>query len=413
MGLAVVLACGESADIEAPGQSADGGLLPGVDGGGAADGGGGSGDGGADAGVTQTACTLGEPDTVTTIGPVTHQLDAFAASDSQFAIAFRRIGSTTSRSLRLIERQGGAFVSLDLKTVSDALIPVGLDLTPGGFVLGGNDESSGTSVATLAWVDTEAQTTESGSTNGRQMFGIVSEGDGARTVALDPSAPARVVTDQYDEVGALQATQELGPARRPSNQWALARRESDGRVFACGYTTSGPSDFVTVFELTDGTVTPRVGTQALAPDPQAGDSRFACRIALGRDFSAVAVAESGGRPRLIWFDDEGRVIAGPVPFLPEHESGRLPPFDVAVNGDNTAVAFFDNSTGASQLVVRVFSGPGFAPVNVDVAADLSLGNFTAPARVRLVNVDDGFAVAFDAPLGNKSDIHFRPVSCTP
>ncbi len=398
-----------------PGENVDAGLMPGADGGSSASDGG-KGEAGLDAGITETACTLGSNSTITTIGPVLHQLDAFGATADRFAIAFRRIsGATTTRTLRLAERgENPTELNFDLKSVSGSFIPVGLAPTATGVLLGGNDESSGSSVGTVAWIDNDANLLEMGTAGGRTVYGIVAEGAGARTVALSSGTPAKVVSDIFAADGTLDDTVELGVARRPQNQWALARRETDGRIFGCGYTTSGPSDFVTVYELEGSTATSRVTAQGLAPDPQSAEiSRFACRIALGRDFSAVAVAETDGRPRLIWFGDDGNLLAGPVPFLPEHKTGTLPPFDVAVNGDNTAVAFFDNSTGASQLVVRVFSGPGFAPVSVDVSGDLNLGNFTVPRRVRLVNVGDGFAVAFEAPVGNKTDIHYRPVSCTP
>lgn len=404
------MACGESIP-DLPEQGTDAGVHADVDGGmNGADGGAQGGNG--DAGLTETACSLGEAERITEVGPVTFELDAFAATEEQFAIALRRIGTPTERTLRLIPRTGeGTVLRPSLTGISEAFIPVSLDVTPAGFLIAGNDESSGSPVGHLAWIDAAGQLGEKGSTAGRRLLGAVGEDDGARTLALQG---AEVVSDRYNGVGAHTERIALAPAGRDLDQWSIARRESDGRMFACGYTRDGGNDLLTVFELSGSTVTPRASTHAIAPEPGGAETaRFTCRIALGVDFAAVAVAESGGRPRLVWFDDEGRVIAGPVPFLPEHATGPLPSFDIAVNGDNTAVALFDSSTGASRIVVRVFSGPGFAPVDVDVSSDLNLGTFDPPRRVRLANVDDGFAVAFDARFGNKTEIHYRPVSCTP
>ncbi|MFN7132482.1 MAG: hypothetical protein ACK4N5_10390, partial [Myxococcales bacterium] len=340
---------------------------------------------------------------------------AFSANKTHFAVAYARTsGTTTTRSLRILPRAGGAGSTLDAKTISTNFIPVDIAENSAGYLLVGNDEPAGS--AKLAWVDAMAKVSETGTTSGRLAFAGALDTDGARTLARSGTGgSAKAVTDLYDAYGVLENTVDLGPLRRPVNHWDLAWRNSANRGVACGYTTSGPVDLLTVFELQGDTVTPRVTTHALAadPDPAKWTSRFACRIAMGPDFSAVAFVESDGRPRLIWLDSEGKILAGPAPFGPDYTSGAFPAFDVAISGDNTAVAFFDKSTGAARILVRVYSGPGFAPVDVEVSGDRNLGAFTT-SRVRLVGLDDGFSVAYDAAIGTtRTDILYRDIGCTP
>jgi hypothetical protein len=185
---------------------------------------------------------------------------------------------------------------------------------------------------------------------------------------------------------------------------------------ACGVSRAGPSEVLSLFELSGGAVLHRPTSLKLAPPPASGEPRFGCRLSVGRDFAAVVVAESEEKPRLVWVSTasgESALLGGPVPLLPAYVQARM--YDVAVSGALTAVAYVDNPTGAARITVQIYDSPGGIPIETLRGNEgVSLGAFST-GRVRLVRAAQGFVLAFDASVagGARTDTIYRVVACGP
>ena len=381
-------------------------------------------DGGSDTGPTSVRCTLGPAEQVKEpFGTYSFNLYGLVAPPGHLALSFSRVsGSGTERFLRILDEAPVRDTPVTLRAQGQGFIPVELDYQGGRYFLAGNDESGGKILGVAGYSDDFGTLKNFGFSPGHEVVSGVRESSGGRVLAFSRSgATPPVVTaviDRFDEAGKLTETLPLTTLSRGVNQWDLEWRHDLDEGEACGTSVSGANEVLTLFHQSEGTVTERPSTFKLAPPPAAGISKFGCRLSLGPAFAAVVVAESEGKPRLLWLATSSRdatVLGGPVPLLPAYVGARQ--FDVAVSGGITAVAYLDNPTGAARITVQIYPAPGALPTVLKGDEGLSLGAFSA-GKVRIVRAganSGDFALAFDATSAAtaRTDTYFRRIRCSP
>jgi hypothetical protein len=297
--------------------------------------------------------------------------------------------------------------------------PAALDFADDGlfFVAGNSAAGAAAPLTRLAWLDAAGAAKGDGTTNGFTAMATAREPSGALVLALalaqgapDGGTEQLVFANRYDLSGQLSGSFEVGRDTRTTNEWDLAWTWADDTGLACGVSLGTDSELLTLFEVgaTAATAHP-TGEKLVAPAVAADDS-FGCRIALDGTQVVVALSEGEAKARLLWLSPTGDTLAGPVPFATSRGAST---YDVAAGGGLTALAFLDDSSGVSHVVVRVWPAPGRAPFELDAESGLGLNGIDLTGRrVRLAAVAGGFLVAFDAGIKTgQGDLYVRRVQC--
>ncbi len=380
-------------------------------------------DAGAQGGGT---CSMGEPIVHLSGFQAEFLLGALASAPGKLAVSYAFNHSHTQIFRLLISDSVNTPTDEIVSGFGSSFFVNALDFAGGSYVVAGSDEV-GTPKSQLAFFDASGTQGSSHSETGYLTVAAAREGAGAAILEVarpaTPTPTNSFYVQHYDGSAAVAGAPILvGTSARKTSLWDLAWGPANASGLVCGSASAGSDEVLALFEQSASASTAKLTSEKLAALPATGDAAFGCQLALTDSGAAVALAESGGAPRLVWLDGQAQLVAGPVSFLSTYKSQRY--FDVASRSGRTALAFFDDPGDGSRpthVRVQVFLTPGGSPLTFVADDGMQLSDGTPwgdfmLGKVRVVPTDDGFAVAFDASPVAKvgyTDLVVRPLHCTP
>ncbi len=342
------------------------------------------------------------------------ELADLTAGDGRIAFAYS--WNQLARKLQVVEAATGAQVADGaLANIDGLAIPRALDYAGGLYFVAGNFDDTASSLAPytrVAYYDEAGSAKAWSEQQGFLAIAAAREAAGARVLAWGKAVAGEtpVYLNRHDLAGALLDSSELGRNARRYNEWDLEWRAAEDRGMACGLIAVDGAEKLAVWPMAAQEAGPAPVATAVTIPASADQPSFGCRLSLGKDTAAVAVADGVGGARLIWISSDGSTLAGPVPFSTFKRAAK---YDVAVGGGLTALAHLDESTGTPRVAIKVFPSPAGTPIELSAEADLNLGPVDFVGRkVRLARVEGGFAVAFDANIKlGQTDLYVRRVLC--
>lgn len=358
-----------------------------------------------DAGLVPAPCELSAPLVHLEASSEPLAMGAFAIADALAGLAWSKDGLPR---MLLFSTDDGSLVADNPVHDLGALVPEALDFGEGLFLLTGSTPAGGGS----AYFDLAGVQGATSPLADLWPMAVSRTVEGGLVLAYGrrptPSSDSAVLGLWLEPDASVRDSVPFGTPAHNEVRWDLARSPS-GEGIACGSSSDPNGAWLALYAQGEQAVTAIPTAEKVAVLPE-GEASFDCRIAVSESLRVVAFAETQGAPRVVWTAANGNVLAGPVPFLAAWRPAGQ--FDVAVREAATALAFFDNSSGAPRVSVRLFQTPGAEPVELRAEQGLGLGSFVAQ-RVRVERAGSDFFVAFDAvqPTG-ATHLVVRKVACS-
>ncbi|MGC4115486.1 MAG: hypothetical protein QM765_12960 [Myxococcales bacterium] len=342
-----------------------------------------------------------------------HELADLTFGDGRLAVAYS--WNQSYRKLAVVDTGGTLLSDETMGTIDGSTVPRAIDYADGVYFVAGNFDDSTSPLypyTRLAFFDGTGVAKEWAQHDGFLSIAAAREASGGRTLALAKALATgeqQVFVNRYGLEGELLDSTELGRNGRKYNDWDLEWRHADDTGVACGLVSAEGQDTLAIWPMAADAALEPVKT-ALAIPGATDQATFGCRLSLGQDMAAVAVADGVEGARLVWLGKDGSTLAGPVPFSTFKRAAR---YDVSVSGTATALAHLDDSSGTPRVAIKIFRTPADAPLELSAEEGLGLGAFDLVGRrVRLARIDGGFAVAFDANIKlGQTDLYVRRIVC--